>query len=1208
MNSKFFILILTICLLCPAKGGAQESTTDIPVEKRVGNCATMLGMSMDLFLQGKQPFDVRTFADTLYKDLYVNPVELNIGMKYGARTILQAFFALSEDSRTDYADMEKCLAVTGKHETFYTLPFIICAYYYSSWADEQGLQDKQIAAMQLGLKAHDHLYPDSTTIFRRMMNQQMSMIYFQRKEWRSAAKYTERTLTDMRRAGEQDSDDYYEMLSGLALCLKMSRQTIKADSCMQRVQQRMEQQGATTSADYAELLIERAELQQTLGNYDEAERMLLKVKSSSQPADEQFTEAMLQLAGLYTNLEQHEKALAVLGQMLGVFEKRPPEEARALLPWIVFCDNPLQEGQSKRFVALLDKMQDGSLANKAILAYALCKDGDYEKARQMATDISHQFDQLTANEQETLLDCAQPLYVALNDFDHQLQLGQLQLSSVEQAVGRQHDLYARALSLQASIYGLKGDYYRCLQLLDSCVNVSGVEMQTMLDAYEAMSGAYASMGEFPKSNRYASVLLGHTEDIALKHKLMRTIIVNLISELEIRKLDADEQNGVGTDSLRQELTTRADQMLEFCQSHFGESHINTIEAMLYEAAAYYLFDDTERMMAAARKCEQSIHRHLKNPKLAKTYLEGLSPYYYKGGDYARALALLDTTCLYNPKALFAEKRAVLEPLADIHLAMGNHAQAQRYFNQLVSTITDEVSHQMAMLTSQARQYYWRMSRHTLTSAGKYLQRSEQQTDFAGTIYNLAIYTKNILLGSEQAFVRAIRDTGDDALLEKMRQMINIRTAVMQDQEMDAKQRAEKLQYAEQLEKELLQACNANGYTAVSDSNVDWHIVQQALTDTAMAIEMVQYKDTDGAEQYGAVLLRKDWTLPMFVRMGAKTEYDKLSPQDMSLEAAGNVWHFAQPYLDHIRDIYFSPVGVFHKIPIEHLPLSQLTASSEPLRLYRLSSTSQLATADKEQGTDAAIYGGLLYDATIEEMQEHSQQRGAGDVESLPYLRGTKIEADSIVNLINHLQRNGMTAVGYSGLEGTETSFKALSGSRKRVIHIGTHGFFADDSPFDYSPMLQNLRHSVSTEDRALLNSYLCFAGADNRKQGELIPDSLDDGLLTAQEISVLDFRGLELVSLSACQTGQGHITSDGVFGLQRGFKKAGANSILMSLWKVDDEATCLLMTEFYKHWIAEGKTKHDALELAKQTVRSHKEKGWDDPKYWAAFILLDGLD
>jgi CHAT domain-containing protein len=52
----------------------------------------------------------------------------------------------------------------------------------------------------------------------------------------------------------------------------------------------------------------------------------------------------------------------------------------------------------------------------------------------------------------------------------------------------------------------------------------------------------------------------------------------------------------------------------------------------------------------------------------------------------------------------------------------------------------------------------------------------------------------------------------------------------------------------------------------------------------------------------------------------------------------------------------------------------------------------------------------------------------------------------------------------------------------------------------------------------------------------------------------------------------------------------------------------MLMTEFYKNWVGRQMTKHDALETAKRTVRSHKEKGWDNPKYWAAFILLDGLD
>lgn len=199
---------------------------------------------------------------------------------------------------------------------------------------------------------------------------------------------------------------------------------------------------------------------------------------------------------------------------------------------------------------------------------------------------------------------------------------------------------------------------------------------------------------------------------------------------------------------------------------------------------------------------------------------------------------------------------------------------------------------------------------------------------------------------------------------------------------------------------------------------------------------------------------------------------------------------------------------------------------------------------------------------------------------------------------------------FSGSDGTEVSFKSLGGKNFGIIHIATHGFFHDKESIskDQCTYLQEIYSNYDPEDKTLSQSGLFLSGSADAYEGINIPNESEDGILTAQEISSLDFRTVDLVTISACDSGKGEISGDGVFGLQRGFKKAGAQSILMSLWKVDDEATCLLMTEFYKHWIGEGKTKHDALELAKQTVRSHKEKGWDNPEYWAAFILLDGLE
>ena len=109
-----------------------------------------------------------------------------------------------------------------------------------------------------------------------------------------------------------------------------------------------------------------------------------------------------------------------------------------------------------------------------------------------------------------------------------------------------------------------------------------------------------------------------------------------------------------------------------------------------------------------------------------------------------------------------------------------------------------------------------------------------------------------------------------------------------------------------------------------------------------------------------------------------------------------------------------------------------------------------------------------------------------------------------------------------------------------------------------------------------------------------------------QEISQLDFRGMAIVVLSACPTDLVASTGDGVFGLQRGFKKAGARTLMMSLWKVDDQATHLLMDEFYRQ-LTHGKSKHDAFTAAQRYLRTTADGKYAAPRFWAAFILLDAV-
>jgi CHAT domain-containing protein len=140
-------------------------------------------------------------------------------------------------------------------------------------------------------------------------------------------------------------------------------------------------------------------------------------------------------------------------------------------------------------------------------------------------------------------------------------------------------------------------------------------------------------------------------------------------------------------------------------------------------------------------------------------------------------------------------------------------------------------------------------------------------------------------------------------------------------------------------------------------------------------------------------------------------------------------------------------------------------------------------------------------------------------------------------------------------------------------------------------------------DNSLRRSGLAFAGAQKAWDGEEIPKGIDDGVMLAQEIASMDLAGTDLVVLSACETGLGEINSEGVFGLQRAFKKAGVQTLIMSLWKVHDEATALFMQTFYDNLLS-GKSKRDSFAAAQMALRKHRDYG-KDPAYWAAFVMLD---
>lgn len=502
------------------------------------------------------------------------------------------------------------------------------------------------------------------------------------------------------------------------------------------------------------------------------------------------------------------------------------------------------------------------------------------------------------------------------------------------------------------------------------------------------------------------------------------------------------------------------------------------------------------------------------------------------------------------------------------------------------------------------------------------------TLFTPIAYNGTLINKSMLLQTEASIANSIEKNGSSELKQKYRKLLSdketVRVLSNNNTFDDAlkqgvrKQRIDSLQIdIDNLEHEITERVSTElgDFTAFLD--IKWTDIRKRLKNNEIAVEFIKFREEDNVV-YGALVIDKNCKCPKILKLVDEQSLWQLVNTDHR-KLSEWIWKPILSTMPKCSTVYFSPEGLLYSLPIESLPYwnSDLLLS-EGCSFYRLSSTRELVLSKPTRRNNAAVYGGMVYDLSPRDLvadtlkyQGHRLRSG----QSLPLMRenretantleelpGTRIEAQAIYQ---HLNNKIASTKLYEGKDATELSLKALSSTDLGILHIGTHGFYESAQnllPANMANMYISLKQQ---EDIVLSHAGLFFSGAQQFLDGIELPEGIEDGVLTALEISTLDFNELDLVTLSACQTGQGDISSEGVFGLQRGFKKSGANSILMSLWNVDDEATQVLMTEFYAQYM-QGNSKYVALEAAKRKVRSYAK--WQDPKYWAAFILLDAIN
>lgn len=387
-------------------------------------------------------------------------------------------------------------------------------------------------------------------------------------------------------------------------------------------------------------------------------------------------------------------------------------------------------------------------------------------------------------------------------------------------------------------------------------------------------------------------------------------------------------------------------------------------------------------------------------------------------------------------------------------------------------------------------------------------------------------------------------------------------------------------------------------------------LHKSLKPKEVVIEMIRYRNVlDSAEhvEYLALILKQGDSriTPIRFRDGILMENQGVkyyqntikykTPNDKSYEL------FWKPIADALlpldkQKIYFCGDGVYHSINIASLFNSEEKRYlMSELDVYLLPNSKMLLThrkPKKRKLKNAMLMGYPAYDmeklldpkvgSQSEKINVKQLKRSFG--ESIPMLPGTKTEVERIGNI---LKKGRVKRSIYLFDQATESNL--VKQQDINILHIATHGYFLENNDTD------------SENTHPLLQSGLLLAGSQHTLLSKSsAPISNHDGILTAYETMSMNLEQTDLVVLSACETGKGVLNNgDGVVGFQRAIFIAGAQNVIMSLWKVDDQATREFMIEFYKNYLSTN-DKNAAFKIAQEKI---KEK-YQDPYYWGAFILV----
>ncbi len=1027
----------------------------------------------------------------------------------------------------------------------------------------------------------------------------------------------------------KEHPDYLASLNNLAGMYSNTGQYEKAEALYIESMTIRGKMVGKENSEYAGSLIDLANTYERMGQFDKAEPLFLEAKA---------------IFEVHLNNRNHLfylyclNGLGILYSEKGQYKKAEPLylEAKAIRENMLGKEHPDYAGSLINLGSLYRKM------------------GLYEKAEPLYLEAKEIFEVRMNNPYHPFyMNCLNGLALLYTDLGRYEKAEPLYLKCIpilEKVLGQKHPNYAGTLINLGGLYRIMGQYEKAesyfLQAKDVFENRLNNRTHIFYkNCLTNLANLYYDMGQYEKAE------LMYKEDRAISEKTLGKEHPDYA--LSLSNL-AQLYQMIGQYDKAEPLFLEAKVIYEKVLGKENPEYAGSLLNLAQLCVNIGQYEKAESLFLEAKAIREKMQGE-EHPRYAEN-LTNLALLYMTIGRHEQAEPLLLKAKAICEKVLGKENldyTASLINLANLYFAIGRFDKAEPLFLEL-STVNRSLMEKALRHLSE---------RELSNYLNKFVQSQNQTLSFTQVsgskkvtpvCYDNSLFYKGIMLNAANQIKRlALADSSATKKYETLksfeRRLANEYSKPTAER--DSAKVAELEENANDLEKDLARTVAGFGDAL---RQVNWQDVQQKLKADEAAIEFVHYhysdkKETDST-MYAALLLRPGFDQPKFIPLFEEKQLDSLlktsgerradyvstlytiaergakplgKPEKSLYEL---FWQPLEHDLTGVKTIYFSPSGLLYRLNPGAIPISEEETLADRYRLVEMGSTRQLVVGSPlfaAHSQDAMLFGGVQYEmdslamaaANVEYGSETVASRGelsfsqvdsTGRGGTWGYLKWTEKEVAAVEPI---LTGSGFRATLRGGFAATEEAFKSIGKSRPSpsVLHLATHGFFFPDPGGGMRNTEYGMRNGeepvFKISDHPMIRSGLILAGGNYAwATGKPLKPGMEDGILTAYEISQMNLSNTELVVLSACETGLGDIQgNEGVYGLQRAFKIAGAKYLIMSLWQVPDKQTSLLMTTFYKKWLEEKMAIPEAFRAAQKELR---DAGLD-PYQWAGFVLVE---